>query len=304
MEHHLRIGPTGQSWGVWRITETQAERLGVTRDAPGSFFQAKVGQSIWDAIRREAPSWFGPNGESQFHKVNLAPGQYYARIARPLDQHPEEAPGFSLTPHLEPNLVAMAGGQMTTLTRQLDRICQTVHPCDATFATYGHDIRNLLILACTEVEMHWRGVLVANGVAKDRFTTREYVLLLPAMKLDEYSVRFPSFPWLQPLSPFKGWGASGRPTKDLSWYDAYNAVKHDRENEFARATLQSAFEALSAGYIMLAAQFGAEVIQQRSEFQAMFQLAAAPAWTPADVYIVPFGTSPEKWESVSYPFLP
>ena len=30
----------------------------------------------------------------------------------------------------------------------------------------GYDIRNLLILACTEVESHWSAVLKANGLSK------------------------------------------------------------------------------------------------------------------------------------------
>ncbi|WP_143046682.1 hypothetical protein [Bradyrhizobium erythrophlei] len=32
-------------------------------------------------------------------------------------------------------------------------------------------------------------------------------------------------------------GLHRRPSQDLEWYDAYNAVKHDRENSFERATL-------------------------------------------------------------------
>ena len=95
--------------------------------------------------------------------------------------------------------------QLTVLTRQLDRICQTVQPTEETFGALGHDIRNLLILACTEVESHWRGVLVANGVSKDRFTTQDYVAQREAMRLDEYAIDFPNYPWLAPLEPFEGW---------------------------------------------------------------------------------------------------
>ena len=101
-----------------------------------------------------------------------------------------------------------------------------------------------------EVESHWRGVLVANGVKghganEDRFTAHQYVNLKAAMRLDEYGVEFPSYPWLPPISPFAGWGSSDKPTQDLAWYDAYNAVKHNREAEFERATLGHAFVGLS-----------------------------------------------------------
>jgi hypothetical protein len=71
------------------------------------------------------------------------------------------------------------------------------------------------------------------------------VNLKAAMRLDEYGVEFPSYPRLPPISPFAGWGSSDKPTQALAWYDAYNAVKHNREAEFERATLGHAFVGLS-----------------------------------------------------------
>jgi hypothetical protein len=102
------------------------------------------------------------------------------------------------------------------------------------FEAYGHEIRNLLILAATEVEAHWKGVLRANSQRAD--TTADYVKLLPAMKLNEYAVKLPFYPWLDAVKPFKGWSNS-KTTQSLAWYDAYNAVKHDRETEFEKGTL-------------------------------------------------------------------
>jgi len=57
------------------------------------------------------------------------------------------------------------------------------------------------------------------------------------MKLDQFAVVFPNYPWLPPFKPFNGWGATGKPTQELAWYDDYNATKHDRESAFERATL-------------------------------------------------------------------
>ncbi|MEQ1754689.1 MAG: hypothetical protein ABL973_11210 [Micropepsaceae bacterium] len=303
MEYYLRMDPNGNAMGVWRIDDTTAERIGVSKQAPGSYFTAKAGESIWDSIRRHAESWFSPDGAIAFHKLDLLPGQYYPRIARPGDQHPHEAPGTNPGIHMERNLVAMAVGQLTALTRQLDRICRTIHPSIETFDTYGHDIRNLLILACTEIEMYWRGVLVANGVIKTRFSTNEYVGLLHAMKLNEYAVSFPQYPWLEPIAPFKEWGSTIRPTQDLRWYDSYNAIKHDRENQFSKATLLHAFEALGACYIMMAASFGVTELRPRSELQAYYCLTKVPLWSPSAVYTHPYDTDPAKWTPVKYPFL-
>ena len=257
MSYYLRVVPDRPSLEAWKIDSHVASRLGIANPerSPGTYFKAAPGETIWEAIQRQTP-WFEPDGESPFHEARLKPGQYYPRIARPIEQHPHEAPGWSPGARYEANVIAIARSQLIALIRRLDRICQTVHPVMRTFGTFGHDIRNLLIIACTEVEAHWRGVLVANGLKRDRYTTNEYVSLMPAMKLDEYAVTFPCYPWLDAIYPFRDWGSSGKPTQDLKWYEAYNAVKHDRETEFERATLRHVFEAVSACFVMVAAQFG------------------------------------------------
>ena len=304
MCYYLRDVPGYKHLEAWKIDDHVAVRVGVPNAeyGAGTYFKAEPGGSVWDAIRKGTP-WFGPDGHNPFVKAQLAPGFYYPRIARPLEQHPQEAPGWSPGATNEANSIAIARSQLAVLTRQLDRICQTVHPTKQTLSTFGHDIRNLLILACTEVEAHWRGVLVANAVRKDRYQTKDYVKLAPVMKLNEYAVKFPSYPWLDPVKPFKDWGKTGKPTKELSWYDAYNAVKHDRESKFEAATLSCAFEAISACFVMLAAQFGLkDGLGQRSEILAFFQFCSLPLWSPSDVYIFPYGEASQKWSPTNFNF--
>jgi hypothetical protein len=286
MTFYLRVVP-GAPMQVWNVDNGVAVRVGVTNPegGAGTYFRAEPGETIWEAIQRQTP-WFDPDGRNPFHESVFRPGQFYPRMARPIDQHPNEAPGWSPGAHIEANVVAVARGQLTTLTRQLDRICQTVHPSKENFNAFGHDIRNLLILACTEVENHWRGVLIANGATKERYDTRDYVALQEAMRLGEYAVAFPNYPWLEPHRPYNGWGSTGRPTQELVWYDAYNAVKHNREAEFARATLRYAFEAISACVVMMAAQFGLPAgLGHRSELQSFFQLSAVPVWQLYGVFM-------------------
>lgn len=306
MSYYLRPFATtsGSHIQVWKIEDDVAVRVGVSNPerGAGTYFKAEPGETIWDAIRRMTP-WFESDGKCPFHKTMLRPGEYYPRMARPIDQHPDESPGWSPGAPTEANVIAIARGQLTTLTRQLDRICQTVQPTQATFNTFGHDIRNLLILACTEVESHWRGVLVANGVKGDRFNTRDYVALREAMRLDEYAVDFPSYPWLAPITPFAGWGSTGNPTQDLEWYDAYNAVKHNREVKFERATLSHAFAAVTACAIMMVAQFGLPAgLGQRSELEAFFHVGSTPRWPLSEVYMFPYGDGPGDWVAIPFPF--
>lgn len=303
MNYYLRTVP-GSPMQVWNIDDTVAVRVGVTNpeQGAGTYFKAEPGETIWEAIRRQTP-WFEPDGQNPFQKTVLGPGEFYPRMARPIDQHPTDGLGWNPSAQSHADIIAIARGQLAALTRQLDRICQTVHPTEKTFSTFGHDIRNLLILACTEVETHWRGVLVANGQIKDRYDTRDYVVLRDAMKLDEYAVVFPNYPWLAALKPYERWGRTGKPTQDLNWYDAYNAVKHNREAEFERATLGHAFEAVTACVIMMAAQFGLpQGLGQGTELRSFFQLSAVPAWPLSEVYILPYGRETGDWSPVPFCF--
>jgi hypothetical protein len=290
---------------VWKIDDAEAMRLGVTnaRGGAGTFFQRREGETIWDAIRRQATGWFEPAGTNPFHLSHLQPGQYFPRMARPTNEIHGEPLGTNPGVTQDAHFIAMARGQLKALTRQLDRICQTVHPTDDTLSTYGHEIRNLLILACTETEMHWRGVLQASGLKQARYDTRNYVKLQAAMRLSDYAVRFPAFPWLAPVRPYAGWGETGSPTQELSWYDSYNATKHDREGAFSRATLGHAFQAISASIVMMAAQFGPEAgLDDDGELRSSFQLAAVPAWPFGEYYLHPYECEPEGWSPITFPF--
>lgn len=290
--YYIRPVPGFSHPQVWKIDDRKATRVGVSNPegGAGTYFEADPGETIWDAIRRQATGWFGANGESPFYEAELNSGEFYPRIARPIDQHPHEAPGWSPCAQQEANVVATARGQLSVLARQLGRICQTIHPEGNALESFGHDIRNLLILACTEVETHWRGVLIANHVARagDHLKTSDYVKLSSPMRLSEYAIAFPSYPWLAPFKPYEAWGRTGRPTQELSWFDGYNAVKHDRERHFARGTLSHVFEAISACVVILVAQFGLSGIGRGSELGAFFQLAEVPHWPLGQVYIFPY----------------
>lgn len=306
MSYHIRPMQTG-SPQVWWIDDAEAYQLGVgdPKQRIGSYFKAEPGEKIRDAIYRGASGYFGPSGEWPFRETEFSPGQYFPRMARPLDQHPYAHMTYSPSGVMEPNIVAVGGAQLSILTRQLQRICQTVHPQGKGLDAFGHDIRNLLILICTEVETHWRGVLVANSAAAvgDRLKTLHYVKLSAPMKLDHFAIAFPQYPWLPPFVPFAGWGSTGKPTQELEWYDAYNAVKHDRETEFEKATVLRLFEALSACVIMMLAQFGETLtLSQNPDFRSLFRIALRPQWSLPEAYIYPYESPTGEWQVRNYQF--
>jgi hypothetical protein len=110
-------------------------------------------------------------------------------------------------------------------------------------------------------------------------------------------VSFPDYPWIKPVAPFRGWD-DGRPTQTLPWYDAYNAAKHDRENELKGATLRSVFGAVAACAIMIVAQFG-EVfgfdLNRSGRPRTFFWIRGGPVWDLADHYAEAFESGNGKW---------
>ncbi len=193
--------------------------------------------------------------------------------------------------------VTSAQSQLIALTRQLEAICRVVEPTSRTLDVHGHEIRNLLILAATEVEMHWRGVLRANGNDKDSFRTADYVALADPMRLREFTISFHRFPELKPSRPFGDWD-SNAPTRSLGWYAAYNGVKHNREVEFTSATLGNALDALSACVVLLVAQFGSAALS--AELSGFFDVSV-PEWPLEACYVA--SHTPDGWRAYPHPAL-
>lgn len=125
------------------------------------------------------------------------------------------------------------------------------------------------------------------------------------MKLDKYSLEFPSYPWLNARCPFQGWQSTA-PTKSLGWYDAYNAVKHDREGSFSRATLAHAFDAVGACTIMMLAQYGESITNwANSDPARFFNINERPVWNLSEAYVVDYkkpDVESENWNPIFYKF--
>ncbi len=281
---------------IWHIDAKQAVRLGVTHPerGPGCYYAASADQDVW-AVMAAQTSWFEHG--SPFTALTLGMGGHHPRIARPMtlldDSH-------LWSPMADANLVASSRSQVEVLAAQLARICRTIHPCPETFATFGHDIRNLLILAATEAEMHWRGVLSANGSSRLRPKTDAYVVVSDVLRLRDYLVDFPTYPWIAPLRPFANWNAAD-PTNSLGWYAAYNGVKHNRQDEFHKATLLHAFEAVSACAVLLAAQFG-HVAGLGETLPGVVRFIEEPSWSVENFYCHVIG-GPADWKSLNHPAL-
>lgn len=301
MADYLRLLDDGRQQ-VWRIDDQVAVLLGVSNpeQGAGTYFRAEAGKTALEVMAQRTP-WF-QEGRSPFTPLRLPTLRYHPRIARPL--------AVATTPKIETRMtdldrtmLASAKGQVAVLTAELSRICRTIHPVAQTLDTFGHDIRNLLILASTEAEMSWRAVLAANGATKLRPTVQDYRKLSPILRLPAYAICFNNFPWLPAIRPFEAWGSDGQSGR-LGWYAAYNAVKHDREGHFDRATLRHAFEAVTACAILLVAQFGRQNgLGQGTDLSRFFHFEAEPEW-PFDEYYSAFAMQAgDDWVAMPHPEL-
>lgn len=274
---------------IWKFTNSYALLMGRANaeSGPGSYFRAKSDGTVWDAIREET-SWLDEQKEpGPFVRLRHSPGQFFPRIARPIIGDPLDK--FCLAQARLPDCsneqryLRNAQTHLEALVADLAATCRVVEPSKATFEVYGHEIRNLLILAATEVEMHMAGIMVSNGNNEDRKNTTYYVKLAEPLSLRSYSVRFKRYPEVAEIKPFAEW-CRDKPTASLKWYDAYNAVKHDRESQFKRASLCNAFEAVAACAVLLVAQFGEAGLSD--DLKRSLTVEREP-WLIEDCYVVP-----------------
>lgn len=293
------VGTTSQKGGqVWHFDGMKAVRIGIPDPDERSMAVLREGDTLRVALQR-VPMFI--DTDFVLHRMELAPGAYYPRMSRPIDQHPTEAPGMLPNFGQQAHVLVNALNNMRSLVRLLNEIFQVVHPIDLNMNCFGGAVRNLLILACTECETQFRGILSANNALPDRPSTVDYVKLKTAMRLGEYSVRLQNYPWLDPVRPFSDWNAES-PTKSLMWYDDYNASKHDREKEFYRSKIISAIHAVSAAWIMISAQFGIHGIREFRDLNEYFHLETVPLWRFSEVYTLAYQGNKPKIEEVFYRF--
>src|SRR5579859_2933382 len=148
-----------------------------------------------------------------------APGAYHPRIFRP-----HWCPRAR---DLYDNEFHSAQGAALNLFHGMQEVFRYVHPA-GNLNAFGHEVRQLLILACTEVEAQCKAVLRENHyvrLAKDKVTKqkvpiderwwniRDYRKTSRPLLLAGYKVRLRGHPDLPLLHPFAAWAAGS--TTDL-----------------------------------------------------------------------------------------
>jgi hypothetical protein len=291
---------------IWALANDHAYVMGITN--PKGFGKTWVGISEGSnpvELIRSRVELFPEDRTWTIQPMNIPPGRYFPRMARPNHQHPGDFP-MPFYPGDFAHERASASIQIATLADRL-RVCfQVVGPSEPNFGVFGGEFRNILLLAATEVEAQWKAILRANGYdakkANSRWSTKDYHKLEAALRLSDYAIEFPEYPWLQPVAPFRGWSPPNT-TGSIPWYDAYNLVKHDREQHGHQATLIRSLEAVAAVVVMGVAQFGITFVRQAPRWRDLFQVREYPRWSIGDTHGNIYVEGDElAGEPISYPF--
>lgn len=241
-------------------------------------------------------------------KLNI--GEYYPNIYRPEFSSKLQQSHFvhDGCPFLEENFDPHIDNyeEYSDYVRQLDiiltefnNVFKVIAPSKENFNNFGNLIRNIIVLACTEIDSLMHNVLVRNGYCKaDAFTSmNDYRILNEAMRLNEYSISFSDYFHLGEFFPFKEWTTKGG---TLSWYNAYNHVKHKRYENFAEANLENAINAVMGLAVFLVAQYGSNNNLWKRKIDTNLKIRKRPYWAVEDYYI-PF-TNDIAPVAVQYPF--
>lgn len=141
--------------------------------------------------------------------------------------------------------------------KQLQDVFEYVEPDDINATAYSFRVMSLLVTTCVEIEASFKAILTENGYGKSgNLDMSDYSRIERTHRLSEYRIRIPY--WKGLLKERKPFGSWASPGGRLSWYQAYNSVKHDRHSSFKLATFEHLTDAVCGLFALLSSQFHSE----------------------------------------------
>ena len=124
-------------------------------------------------------------------------------------------------------------------------------------------IHALLMRSCIEVEANFKAILEENKFTpptKRSLNMTDYRKVDVTHHLSSYEVMLPIWNDTPPiLKPFEPWkpqrGQTGFGDVSLPWYQAYNASKHDRQDDFKKASFENLVMAVAGLLVLVSSQF-------------------------------------------------
>lgn len=188
--------------------------------------------------------------------------------------------------------------------KDLERLFEYVEPSPEAKTTFSFRIHELLMRTCIEVEANFKAILDENtftpaidkNTKKPIYNMRVYKRVERSHHLSKYELVLPMWNGERRLwKPFEGW-ATGN---NIDWYQAYNASKHDRQQEFKKANLEVLISAVAGLLALISAQFqtqdfttgadnvtygGYDYHEMQASIGGLFRIAYPTDWTDAEKY--------------------
>jgi hypothetical protein len=200
------------------------------------------------------------------------------------------------------------------LKHDLKSIFEYIEPQNANFKTFSHRTFELLVRACIEVESLCKLIFKQDRVElKNCGNMVRYSDLEGAMHLSKYEIGCYGFTY-PAFIPFESFSGTERKHRSPSWYKAYNAVKHNRTENFAQASLENVIHAVGAVYVLLLAQFGCGFDDENQSsscfgnyvcaYPDLFGIKSEPQWTDSEQYQFDWESLKKSQDSFDYCHLP
>lgn len=219
-------------------------------------------------------------------------GYVHPRIYRPeihLAKLETERPTVTTQGRHAETISGVAAAQL--IFDDLDELLVAIEPMQGQLSVFGHKPRQLLLLACMEVDSALKSIAAANGSTVPRPNINHHSRLARPMRLGDWEVRLARSIEDLTCQPFENWSPQ---SAVLPWYAAYNNTKHGRETHLHEAQLEHVLNAVAAVFILLYAQFGVEISDRLRH--RPFEIVRRPPWTPDECYVLsPFDDGP--WQS-------
>lgn len=136
----------------------------------------------------------------------------------------------------------------------LQTLFEYIEPSDQNLAAYSFRTYELLLRTCTELEANFKAILRSNAYSRPSrdWNIRDFAKIEKSHYLSDFAVKMPYWTGSNRVRvPFAEW----KNGHSLTWYQAYNASKHDRAQELKAATFTNVVDAFCGLCAVLTAQF-------------------------------------------------
>jgi len=214
--------------------------------------------------------------------------------------------------------------------QDLRLLFEYVEPSDQSRLAYSYRIHALLMRTCIEIEANFRAILEENNFTtppRRSLNMTDYRKVDVTHHLSSYRVMLPIWDGaplivapFEVWRPFRGLAHSGG--IGLPWYQAYNASKHDRQQEFKKANFENLISAVTGLLVVISSQFRdrdfdagpAALLVSGHDYHAMeaatgglFRISYPHDWSDSELYDFEWGalkTKNDRFAKIDYDSIP